>query len=684
MRKIKNNKVALITLALINGALILGGNANAVSDDHAANLKPFDSISAGDIVALDGVKQFSIEAKIKLNTLKSYTKVISKQESRTNRIQLQINNGRVVAIIGNNANSYRTSTDAVIQANKWQHVAMVYNGDLGSEDRVKVYVDGTKIALSANATVIPTITTSTEADLVVGSNKFDGSIDELRVWDKALSQEDIALWRQGKINETHAQQHKEVTSGSATEFVDSLKLYWPFDDFSDATTVAAGPNTSVTGQASTALSYSENSNYVIFGYLPSYRVNSVDKDLYQHISHVIFKSIKPNADGTLHGHLNGNDAKAEVATYIKTIKEDVGDKQVKIIAGIGGGHASTNGEHIPDIAADENLRSALAKNIKNYCLDNGIDGIDLNWEFPVGSTEYDNWIALLAAIHAELNPQGLLFTASFRGRNGSLSHISEEQTLKLAKRSQQYLDLIIIQLQNRYDASGNLAPLNTFVGLIDDYADYPSIDKSKLLASTPFLGVNIANQKYKLRYNDIAEKVRNGEFFEDLDGPADDVAYNTVSGTRSPVGNYSINGVNTTVKKATYSKDIAIGGMSVWEMGNDSAESRDDSLLKAMHQVFPLVAGKSMPTPGFIANSVTVDTDGTILVAVGESVSFSDKSSHNPTSWQWSFEGGSPAMSTKQTETVTYTVPGTYAVTLTATNANGQKTLMRQGYIRVK
>jgi len=684
MKKIIKNKVTLAILAVLNGSLLAGGAAQASSDDYSVNLKPYETINAGDVTVLDGVKQFSIEVKVKLNTLKSYTKVISKQESRTNRVQLQINSGRIVAIIGNNANSFRTTLNPVIQANKWHHIAMVFDGDLVNEQRVKVYVDGEEVQLATNRSEMPTMTTSTAADLVVGSNKFDGSIDELRVWDTALSAQDISLWRHGKINDTHAEQNKEVITSTATKRVNSLKLYWPFNDVANTTIVPAGVNTNIAGTASSTLSYVENPNYAIYGYLPSYRVNSVDKDLYKHISHVIFKSIKPNADGTLHKHLNGNDAKAEVATFMRTIKADVGDKQVKILAGIGGGHASTNGEHIPDIAANADLRAALAKNVKNYCLDNGLDGIDLNWEFPSGATEYNNWVALLAAIHAELNPQGLIFTASFRGRNGSFSHISEEQTLKLAKRSQQYLDLMIIQLQNRYDAAGNLAPYNTFVGLIDDYADYPGIDKSKLLASTPFLGVNIANQKYKLRYNDIAEKVRHGEFFDDLSGPADDVAYNAVSGSRSPVGNYSLNGVNTTVKKASYSKDIAIGGMSVWEMGNDSAEYRDDSLLKAMHQVFPLVGGKSVPTPGFTADSGTVDADSTILVNAGGSISFTDNSSHQPTSWQWSFAGGSPATSTNQVETVTYDVAGTYAVSLTVTNANGHKELTREAYIRVK
>jgi len=52
-------------------------------------------------------------------------------------------------------------------------------------------------------------------------------------------------------------------------------------------------------------------------------------------------------------------------------------------------------------------------------------------------------------------------------------------------------------------------------------------------------------------------------------------------------------------------------------------------------------------------------------------VTYTDNSTNNPTSWNWSFPGGSPATSTAQNPTITYNTPGTYNVTLTATNAGG-------------
>lgn len=62
-------------------------------------------------------------------------------------------------------------------------------------------------------------------------------------------------------------------------------------------------------------------------------------------------------------------------------------------------------------------------------------------------------------------------------------------------------------------------------------------------------------------------------------------------------------------------------------------------------------------------------------------VNFTDLSTNNPTSWSWNFGNGST--STLQNPTATYFTPGSYTVTLTATNATGSNTLTRTAYITV-
>ena len=77
-------------------------------------------------------------------------------------------------------------------------------------------------------------------------------------------------------------------------------------------------------------------------------------------------------------------------------------------------------------------------------------------------------------------------------------------------------------------------------------------------------------------------------------------------------------------------------------------------------------------------------TASTTTICQGNCIAFTDASTNSPTSWSWSFPGGTPATSTTQNpSSVCYAAAGTYAVTLTATNASGSNTLTQTSYITV-
>jgi PKD repeat protein len=63
-------------------------------------------------------------------------------------------------------------------------------------------------------------------------------------------------------------------------------------------------------------------------------------------------------------------------------------------------------------------------------------------------------------------------------------------------------------------------------------------------------------------------------------------------------------------------------------------------------------------------------------ICVGECIDFTDLSSNSPTSWNWEFNDGNVNTSTNQNPVnICYTAPGTYQVTLIATNATGSDTM---------
>lgn len=73
------------------------------------------------------------------------------------------------------------------------------------------------------------------------------------------------------------------------------------------------------------------------------------------------------------------------------------------------------------------------------------------------------------------------------------------------------------------------------------------------------------------------------------------------------------------------------------------------------------------------------------VVCPNTPIHFTDQSvsSNTITGWQWSFPGGTPSSSNLQNPTVTYATPGNYAVTLVATDANGNGTGTKTAYIEI-
>lgn len=81
------------------------------------------------------------------------------------------------------------------------------------------------------------------------------------------------------------------------------------------------------------------------------------------------------------------------------------------------------------------------------------------------------------------------------------------------------------------------------------------------------------------------------------------------------------------------------------------------------------------PVAEFSANNTTI--------VAGQSVTFTDLSVNTPTSWKWTFTGGTPSSSTLQNPSVVYSTPGVYSVKLKSTNSVGSDSTTKTSYITV-
>ena len=144
--------------------------------------------------------------------------------------------------------------------------------------------------------------------------------------------------------------------------------------------------------------------------------------------------------------------------------------------------------------------------------------------------------------------------------------------------------------------------------------------------------------------------------------------YSLVSGTGdSGNSNFNINGAELRAS-ITFDYEIA---------SSHSIRVRTtDSQGGFFEKVFTVNVLQISPISFFTANNTTISE--------GDTVSFTDESTNNPTSWNWTFAGGTPSSSTLQNPVVTYNTAGTYTVSLMVSNsAGGSSTWTEQNYITV-
>lgn len=115
----------------------------------------------------------------------------------------------------------------------------------------------------------------------------------------------------------------------------------------------------------------------------------------------------------------------------------------------------------------------------------------------------------------------------------------------------------------------------------------------------------------------------------------------------------------------------AVSNSTMWSSASQSAIN---SYVKTVGCV-GICNGGTPPIAEFLGSPTTVCPNG--------SVNFTDQSSGLPTSWQWTFPGGTPSTSTLQNPVVVYKTTGIYDVTLKASNNFGSNTITLQKYIEV-
>ncbi|WP_432670168.1 T9SS type A sorting domain-containing protein [Flavobacterium sp. SM2513] len=121
-----------------------------------------------------------------------------------------------------------------------------------------------------------------------------------------------------------------------------------------------------------------------------------------------------------------------------------------------------------------------------------------------------------------------------------------------------------------------------------------------------------------------------------------------------------------------------------------SSETLNTTVCASPNQFYAYFGGNADgASAGFTASACPTDppvadfTASATNVCIGETVTFTDTSTNLPAAWTWTFTGGTPNSSTVQNPEIVYNTPGSYAVTLIATNFNGSDTETKSAFIIV-
>jgi hypothetical protein len=152
-----------------------------------------DYVSIADAPSLDLTKVFTIMAWIKADSYgeANLGRIIDKVGAYTFFLSATDKNLSMVFYVSAAVHQFFSTANSLLIDGKWHHVAVTFDNSLASAN-VKFFIDGV-----AKGTANDTSTIDTNANsLYVGNRSaldrtFDGIIDEVYIYDRALSQSEI-------------------------------------------------------------------------------------------------------------------------------------------------------------------------------------------------------------------------------------------------------------------------------------------------------------------------------------------------------------------------------------------------------------------------------------------------------------------------------------------------------------
>ena len=266
------------------------------------------------------------------------------------------------------------------------------------------------------------------------------------------------------------------------------------------------------------------------------------------VTHVILMEWRPNANGTLN-----NLYSAQLGVWLSTFVSAAHAKGVKVSMALSGNRNS----HFPTVVQDAN-RANFITNIVNFVNQYNLDGVDIDWEAPLGNAQWENCLSLLEELKEALPDKIISMAIGGDSPYGQYNnHFYLEDRTIVQERIWNAVNFIHLMT---YEMQGVTRPVNWVThsdvnaskACIDRWAAFgegqPGFSKEKLVMGCAFYG--------------IATPTQDG-FYRNGGGV----------GCDTPA---------TLKQKVDHCYDNEYGGVMIWELGYDKNLTTTPDLLSAI------------------------------------------------------------------------------------------------------
>lgn len=317
-------------------------------------------------------------------------------------------------------------------------------------------------------------------------------------------------------------------------------------------------NISSTSTASTVARAATASSFKVMGYLPSWS-GSVSSIPFNQLTHINYAFLIPTSSGGYQAIDN--------APKLSSMVSAAHAAGVKALISVGGGGGGGGFSGI--VASQANITN-FVNNMLGFCNQYGLDGVDIDWEYPAVGTEASNFQTMMTQLSTALHNNGKILSMAVIGLGGDyvLSGVFN------------VVDIVMVMA---YDDNNFQHSTYELATQCMAYWLGRGCPASKAVLGVPFYGHDSAlnPNNSTVQYNTI---IANGG------NPNLDVS-NTIG----------YNGILTMKSKTSYAMSVG-GGIGIWELSGDGTGS--SSLLAAINQV--VTAGGSVSTGAPVGQVITL------------------------------------------------------------------------------